>query len=165
MTKKQIKKEALESIAEFITENKKYLSKGDILDFGAGNGGYKKFVDGNYFPYDPNYEEHNVLTIRRYDGILCAHVLQCIFDPGEQLKRLYRMLVDDGYLVLTYNSNWYEIENNNYAEWYRFTRKAVEKMAKEAEFEIIESKALNSIDFTDFKFDITCGIVLKRPKK
>jgi|SRR4030095_359752 len=153
MTRTEAVKLDNQSTIDFMHSCKKYL-KGRVLDFGAGKQPYKNFVSGKYEPYDPKY---NILLPQgTFDCIICNQVFQYISTPKATLTMLKTILNKGGYLVVTYSTNWDEVEHNDY---HRFTFMGMRNLFKNADFKIITHRERASFEFEDFKLVMGYGIV------
>lgn len=135
-----------------------YLS-GRVLDYGCGKQPYRSLVESfgaEYMPYDhssfpANVSEEDVgdqpfiWPEVDYDAILCTQVVQYIplvrygEEPGRSLQgRLTNfrlaLTVQSGHLILTYPTNWPEVEPE---DLHRFTKAGMERLLTEAGFEIV----------------------------
>lgn len=153
-----------ESIRSFVQRaaDEGYLS-GRVLDLGCGAGPYRDIVEavGEYHSHDdPAYpghvaghEPYNANLNWRYQNwsaILCNQVLQYVpierdTDGGEGLQGLISNMhwcleeyekgdPPRGHLVLTYPTNWPEVEPE---DLHRFTKAGMERLLTEAGFEIV----------------------------
>jgi hypothetical protein len=129
-----------------------YLS-GRVLDYGCGKQPYRDIVEaagGHYIGYDDPKLPASVADryigdwseTENLDGVLCTQVLQYI--PFEiDTDTGLRGTLDDfnwwlekahGHLILTYPTNWPEVEPE---DLHRFTKAGMERLLKEAGFEIV----------------------------
>src|SRR5262245_27290892 len=99
--------------------------KGDVLDFGCGKQPYRDVVesvpDTTYWPYDSisfpatvadrDYGLDEFLERDSWDTILCTQVVQYLPDPVYDFFQSFLMwLAPGGSLVMTYPTNWPEVE-------------------------------------------------------
>ena len=136
-----------DSIRAFVQQaaSEGYLS-GSVLDYGAGRMPYMDIVreaGGGYFAYDdPEYP--NSMARKQlgkgwasrcpYDSVLCTQVIQYIPDPLAWLTEMHETLVrPGGYLVMTYPTNWPEIQE---ADLWRFPKAGMERLLVQAGFSI-----------------------------
>ena len=125
-----------------------YLS-GRVLDYGCGRQPYRDIVEeagGAYTPYDaPTFpasmaaEDTTGLAFGGlYDTILCTQVVQYVEDVGglfrNQLRIGHMVRTAPSYLVLTYPTNWPEVEPE---DLHRFTKAGMERLLIEAGFKIM----------------------------
>lgn len=142
-----------------------YLT-GRVLDFGAGAEPYRDLVSGEYVPYDtyehdivPKGGKRNVGTpTGEYDSIMCNQVMQYLPDPQGTLIRFRHWLKPDGHLVMSYPTNWDEVEVNDY---WRFTRKGMERLLSLAGFMPVTHERRAEIALGGFKFPLGYGVVAK----
>ncbi len=139
------------SIRAFVKSSSEYL-RGRVLDFGCGEQPYKEYVTGEYFPYDPLLELW--ANIGPYDAILCTQVLQYIENPVLQLRAFREMLKPGGKLVLTYPTNWDEVESNDF---WRFTRAGMELMLIREGFKVLRHERRASIVNPEDRFEFPLG--------
>ena len=144
-----------ESIRAFVQSaaDDGYLD-GRVLDYGCGKQPYRDIVeaaDGEYVGFDREFFPGNVSAEdigsldkespeegTGFNAILCTQVVQYIpmaeFPAGEFLSFLKWLIVDHGYLVMTYPTNWPEVEPE---DLHRFTKAGMERLLTEAGFEIV----------------------------
>lgn len=126
------------SIRRFM-ETYKHLLAGRVLDFGSGKQPYRDLVSGEYFAYDKQLVCNNQIVAEladligrgdRFDVIMCNQVLQYVDAPSWTLRTMSRLLKPGGKLVMTYATNWREIEPSD--KW-RFTRAGMEFMLQSSD--------------------------------
>lgn len=146
------------SIASFVSDMRKFLT-GRVLDFGAGKEGtcrkpqpYRHLVDGSYHPFDIGDKPPE----GKFSAILCTQVFQYLPDPLDQLRDFGNKLLDDGTLVLTYPTNWDEVEDSDY---WRFTKCGFDKLLGMAGFRPIIHRRRAEVDLGGFKFPLGYGVV------
>lgn len=153
------------SIRDFVERNKQYLT-GRVLDFGAGKPGtcrqpqpYRDLVSGEYVPVDKGDSIPNV----EFDAILCTQVLQYVEDVPHQVFDFSNRLRFGGKLVMTYPTNWDEVEPS---DLHRFTKAGMEALLTRSEFfagfTIISHERRAEIDLGGFKFPLGYGVVAQR---
>ncbi len=150
ITKKSIRAVERKSIRDFLEEHRRYL-RGRVLDFGAGEQPYKDLVGGEYLPFEKGEE----LPRGPFDAILMNQVAQYLPDPIGTLSGLAKM---GRYLVMTYPTNWYEVENN---DWWRFTKVGMERILKESGYEVVMHEPRCFIEFDNFTMTIGYGVIAK----
>jgi hypothetical protein len=143
-----------ESIRTFVQSvaDEGYLS-GRVLDYGCGAQPYREIVEavgGEYHGFDRKGYSGNVsgadvgewepwMDDHDYDAILCTQVIQYVPLPV-LTERLYEWghardtIGVDAILILTYPTNWPEIEPE---DLHRFTKVGMERLLTEAGFEIV----------------------------
>lgn len=146
------------SIRRFMEQHRSYL-QGRVLDFGAGKPGtchepqpYRDLVDGEYEPYDLGDPAPRGL----YDTIMCNQVFQYLDNPSETLECFYRRLETGGHLVMTYTTNWDEVEAGDF---WRFTKSGMEKMLRKVSFAVRVHERRAEVRIGNFKFPLGYGLV------
>ena len=145
------------SIRNYVKSQQDKL-KGNVLDFGCGFQPYRDIVLGTYFPYDPLY--HDVIPHESFDAILTTQVAQFFDDPYAEFKKLFNLLNPNGHLIMTYPTNWYEVDPKD--NW-RFTHWGMERMLEKIGFEIVHHKSRGEFQYEDFTMKIGYGITAKKP--
>jgi 2-polyprenyl-3-methyl-5-hydroxy-6-metoxy-1,4-benzoquinol methylase len=124
-----------ESIRGFVraVADQGVFSKKRVLDMGCGKQPYADLVvagGGRYFGYDdPRFpastvddvvgEQNWVDGSRHWDVILCNQVVQYQPNPQAFLGLLHNLLKDKGTLVISWPTNWPEVERQ---DLFRFTQ-------------------------------------------
>lgn len=135
------------SIREFVQSaaDEGYLS-GRVLDVGAGHQPYRDIVEaasGTYTPYDAPSFPGNVGTVdttgdafgQSFDTVLCTQVTQFVDDVRDFLWRLrIDRLSGNGTLVMTYVTNWPEVERE---DLHRHTKTGMTRLLTDAGFSVI----------------------------
>lgn len=149
------------SIRSFMESNRQYL-KGRVLDFGCGTHEtcqrpqpYRDLVEGEYVGMD----KANQYPAPPFDAVMCTQVIQYLKTPRIELMVLRSLLKQGGYLVMTYPTNWDEVEST---DLWRFTRAGMETLLESKEFKIVKHERRAEIDLNGFKFALGYGIVAKR---
>jgi SAM-dependent methyltransferase len=148
----------LESIFEFVSAASPALH-GRVLDFGAGKPGtcripqpYRHLIIGTYCPYDLG----DPFPTGQFDAILCTQVLQYIKDVPRQIREFAVLLRDGGHLVMTYPTNWDEVEDS---DLWRFTKAGVEQLLGDAGFKILKHHRRAQISLGGFNFPLGYGVI------
>lgn len=134
---------------------KKYV-KGKLLDMGCGNKPYKSVFDvdkyiGIDIPISLSANKQNkvvdvygsvtILPFKNesFDTVLSTQVLEHVPEPKEMVREAYRVLKNNGFLILTAPMTWglHEIPH----DYYRYTKYGLKYLAEHAGFEIIYIKA------------------------
>lgn len=149
------------SIRNFMVKHREYL-KGRVLDFGAGKPGtcfqpepYRDLVSGDYVPH----EKGDSLLVGPFDVVMCNQVLQYLADPLEALQWFRSALCEGGHLVMTYATNWDEVED---ADLWRFTKAGMERLLALAGFTVVLHERRAEIDLNGFRFPLGYGVVACR---
>lgn len=140
------------SIRAFMEKHRGYL-KGRVLDFGAGKQPYKDLVEGEYVPY----EKDGALPGGYFDAVICNQVLQYVMDPLHTLQWGIRAsLRVGGALVLTYPTNWDEVEKT---DLWRFTELGMALLLQNLGFKVVAQERRAEVVFGNFKFPLGYGVV------
>jgi trans-aconitate methyltransferase len=144
---------------------------GRVLDYGCGKQPYREIIEKagrEYMPFDRAALPANVsgedigvsmfANTEHWDSILCTQVLQYIPDPARELRRLRTYLVDNGYLVVTYPTNWPEVED---ADLHRFTKAGMQRLLKEAGFTVVRHDWRAGFTYEGVSFALGYGAVAR----
>jgi SAM-dependent methyltransferase len=150
------------SIREFMREQSAagYL-KGKVLDYGCGKQPYKGLVDGEYIPYSPCTDTTQSLALlySKCDAVICNQVTQYVQDVPVMLKHFRNLLRPEGKLVLTFATNWDEVEQG---DLHRFTARGMELMLNASEFNVLVRVRRAEVTHGLFRFPLGYGMVCKR---
>lgn len=145
-----------------------------VLDFGCGNAPYREIVGeggGTWigfnraeYPGGPKIDvgldpwvSEDCDEFLRWDVILCTQMLQYVPDPVLLLRRFHESLQDDGRLILTYATNWPEVEVE---DMWRFTKSGMERLM--SDWKIIEHQRIGTLPFGDELLPFGYGLVATR---
>lgn len=149
MTSAEIRQMQRELIVGFLMEQD---FSGKVLDYGCGAAPYRAIVEQHggqwhgfnrsYFPGGPKVDvgPDDPFT-ESWDVILCTQMLQYVPEP---LGLLAKFREHSKKLVLTYATNWPEVESE---DWHRFTRSGMENML--ADWYIDKHRPLGTLPFGD----------------
>lgn len=140
-------------ILEFMTQVSS-LFNGRVLDFGSGTSPYKHLISGTYVPLEKGDSVSGL-----FDCIICNQVLQYIEHPTTLIRWFRNKLRDNGYLVMTYATNWDEVEDSDLQ---RFTKCGMTHLLHTADFEILRHERRSQICFHNFKFPLGYGVVARK---
>ena len=150
------------SIREFMREchDNNYF-RGKTLDYGCGEQPYSRYVAGEYIPYYPAKDTLQTLALLngRVDTIMCNQVTQYVPNVPGMLARFYKLLKPRGHVVITFATNWDEVEPE---DLHRFTARGMESMLASAGFELIVSVRRAEVAHGLFKFPLGHGMVARR---
>lgn len=148
------------SIEQFVAKHRGFL-KGRVLDFGAGKPGtcrkpqpYRAFVAGHYIPYDKG----DALPDGDFDAILCTQVLQYLRPREAFLFFRDRLRVRGGVLVMTYATNWPEVEPG---DKYRYTKAGMDEALVSSGFSILEHEPRAALVIPPNEFILGYGVVAR----
>jgi len=133
-----------------------YIKENDkVLDIGCGNKPYENYIRGLtknndkdfYIGCDIIQSSENKVDIlceatsipeldSTYDVVICTQVIEHVFDHAKVFDEAYRLLKQDGKLIISSNFVWEKHEIPY--DFYRFTDHCFEILLTKAGFEIIE---------------------------
>ena len=143
------------SIRRFVHDCRDKLL-GRVLDFGAGDQPYRNLVDGEYIPHELG---NSFPQPESLDAILCTQVLQYVSSPQDVLWAFRTWLKPEGHLVLTYATNWDEVEPD---DLWRFTKAGMEGLLRQARFEILHHERRAEINLGGFHVPLGYGVLARR---
>jgi SAM-dependent methyltransferase len=141
------------SIRAFMEQNREYL-RGRVLDFGAGKQPYRDLVEGEYVPCERDTYPSGV-----FDAILCNQVMQYVYDAVSAIYLLKTYLKPGGHLVMTYPTNWDEVEASDF---WRFTQAGMTELLMRFDFQIVKHERRAEAVLGNFKFTLGYGVVCTR---
>lgn len=144
------------SILRFMEENARFV-EGRVLDYGSGTQPYKHLVKGEYFAHEKN--DPPPAPLAPFDAIMCNQVIQFIPDPPAFFRSLADMLHVGGYLVITWPTNWDEVEAD---DLWRFTLMGMRKLINDAGFYIHTCTCRAQVRICNFRFPLGYGIVAQK---
>ncbi|HXI88462.1 MAG TPA: methyltransferase domain-containing protein [Bryobacteraceae bacterium] len=128
--------------------------RGRVLDFGAGKQPYRDLVHGEYIPMELGDEPG-----KDFDAILCTQVMQYLAQPGQVLEWFWEALKPSGYLVMTYPTNWPEVEAGDF---WRFTKRGMDRLLRQARFSIHAHELRAEVVQGSNKFALGYGVVAQK---
>ena len=158
-----------ESIRTFVESCSEHLT-GRVLDVGCGRQPYRAVVEkagGDYRGYDRAGYPGNVSGRNHgafwggeeWDAILCTQVLQYVPDPLALLADFREVLAPrHGHLILTYVTNWAEVEPT---DLHRHTRAGMGLYLAEAGFEVLRNESRAAIDLGGFLLSLGGGALAR----
>lgn len=142
-------------ILKFMTNNAS-LFTGRVLDFGSGTSPYRHLVSGEYVPFEKGTP---LSADDKFDCIICNQVMQYIENPKEQFLLFRQQLNPGGWLVMTYATNWDEVEE---VDIQRHTKSGMTRILEMTGFKIIKHERRSQVCFNNFKFPLGYGVVARR---
>ncbi len=143
---------------------------GCVLDYGCGKQPYRDIVEGaggDYWPYDrlrfpasvteEDWGVGDPLT-SKWDAILCNQVMQFIPDVLGLLERFRAALLPGGVLVMTYATNWDEVEP---ADLHRFTSSGMTSLLSDARFTVLRHERRAEVLLGGFRFPLGYGVLAR----
>jgi len=122
-----------------------------VLDVGSGNRcPYRPLFDCNHYIGLDYFEQASItgdasylpLPTAKVDVVLITEVLEHLPEPIKTLNEIYRVLRQDGYLILTVPL---VIGVHDYVDYQRWTERGLIKLLTESNFEIISLKRRGGI--------------------
>jgi SAM-dependent methyltransferase len=142
------------SIRAFM-EKYRGLLRGRVLDFGAGTRPYQDLVDGEYVPL----EQGDWFGPGPFDAVMCNQVAQYLGDPSAALDEIACRLRQGGRLVMTYPTNWPEVEET---DLWRFTKAGMTHLLEGAGFTILAHDLRAELVSGANRFALGYGVVCTR---
>lgn len=93
-----------------------------------------------------------------WDSILCTQVVQYLPQGFWFSRNVFHALTRGGHLVMTYPTNWPEVED---ADLHRFTKAGMEKLLKEAGFQIMRHDWRHGFQFEGVSFACGYGVIAR----
>jgi Methyltransferase domain len=164
-----LREEESRSIRRFVqlAADDGYLS-GRVLDYGCGKQPYRDIVEAAGAQYDGfdlvrfggNLSGANITPPWKegYQAVLCNQVVQYVLNPPRFARALYVRLTAGGYLVMTYPTNWPEVESD---DLHRFTKAGMERLLAEAGFEIVRHDWRHGFNYDGISFAAGYGVVAR----
>lgn len=143
----------------------------DVLDYGCGKQPYREqivFGGGRYTGYDQMNFPANVsgedihdpeMFDRAWGVVACTQVIQYVPNALGFLMLLHGLLADDGRLVISWPTNWPEVERE---DLWRFTLSGMAKLIHDAGFSKMEGTPRAFIQAGDSKLFLGYGAVAWR---
>jgi SAM-dependent methyltransferase len=143
-------------------ERWRHLLYGRVLDFGAGTQPYRDLLDAEagYVPFDPGMIGRNQTDVPLptpfFDAVMCNQVFQYLVNPQQTMAALTGVMKPGGHLVLTYATNWPEVEK---ADLQRFTKAGMEQLLEHSGLKILDHTLRCEIRVDAFCFPLGYGVV------
>lgn len=151
---------------------KTYLSKGEVLDIGSGEGVFGDTLGKNFQTTNLEYPEARVSnksvikadflswkTQKKYDGIVFLESLEHVTDPVKYLKKASSLLKKNGLIFVEYPRfsclesrllGKYWLNRDIPRHLFHFTEEGLRNMAKKANLKIVEQKGLMSYQYSPY---------------
>ena len=170
-----IRRAERESIDAFVRSQRHYFRDGArVLDYGCGEGRFQQLVKdsgGQWVGFDRSTFPGTVTgrdtgpdkplhTFDYWDVILCTQILQFVPTPLALLAEFRYALKPGGTLLLTYATNWDEIEAG---DLHRFTSNGVRRLLENVGFAIHTHQRRAHVAVGGFKFPLGYAVVAHRP--
>lgn len=144
------------SIRVFMERHKRYL-KGKVLDFGCGKQPYRDLVEGEYIGFEQGESLSDVAY--SFDVVMCNQVVQYVLQPFDTLEHFWHFLKPGGHLLLTYPTNWDEVEDT---DLHRFTKSGMDAMLRDARFKVLHHEQRAEVMIGRFSFSLGYGCVAQK---
>jgi SAM-dependent methyltransferase len=95
---------------------------------------------------------------QKWQTILCTQVVQYVEDVPALLASCARALAPGGHLVMTYPTNWDEVEAG---DLHRFTKAGMERLLATAGFHVVVHERRAAVEVGDFRFPLGYGVVAR----
>src|SRR5688572_10835742 len=140
-------------LREFVARSAPRL-KGAVVDYGCGGSPYRELFKhcSRYTRADMSGEANIDILLDAsgkideppgsYEGVVSFQVLEHVKGPGEYLDECFRLLADDGLLLLTTHGMFLEHKCPN--DYYRWTSQGLEALVSAHGFTVIESVKLTT---------------------
>jgi SAM-dependent methyltransferase len=132
--------------------------EGDVLDAGAGRGGWRSTIEKRAWRYDSidasvrgdhrptwvgDIEDMNMVPDGHYDTVVCQQVLEHVRHPWRVLEEFHRVLKPGGTVVLSvpHLSRRHELPH----DYFRYTQEGLTALFEDAGFEIVEMTTYGGI--------------------
>ncbi|OGE08905.1 hypothetical protein A3A60_00950 [Candidatus Curtissbacteria bacterium RIFCSPLOWO2_01_FULL_42_26] len=153
---------------------KKYLIKGKILEIGAGEGNFEKFLGGNYkvtgleFP-SAKIKNEKILktdylkwkTSRKFDAVIFWESLEHVAKPEEYLKKSFGLLKNNGFVFIEFprfdclesrifKSHWFHLDVPRHLV--HLTDNGITIILKRAGFKVLKKETVFAPEYTVWGF-------------
>lgn len=172
-TIRQMERESIEGWIRRAANDHIFADHRSVLDYGCGVQPYRGHIEdggGDYTGYNravnpglPHLDRVDVGPDQplelAWDVIVCTQVLQYIADVPELFEHFYRALTKDGgagYLVLTYATNWDEVETE---DLHRHTYSGIHRLLKRAGFWIHAHERRAEVELGGFRFPLGGAVI------
>lgn len=151
---------------------KKYLSKGDVLDVGSGEGVFGKTLSNNFKTINLEYPGAKVKnksvikkdflnwkTNLKFNGIVFLESLEHVISPQKYLEKASSLLNKGGYIFVEYPRfssleskilGKYWLQRDIPRHLFHFTEEGLRILAKRANLKVIGQKGLMSYQYSPY---------------
>jgi len=141
-------------VRNFLTENLVKCAQDTpsnrVLDVGCGKKPYKALFPNAFFYVGIDISsiladvkgvgEYMPFRNKIFDTIICTQMLEHVENPIKVLEELNRVMTDNGVLILSTHGFW--VEGHERTDYWRWTLQGLNKIFKEAGFNIIWSNSM-----------------------
>lgn len=164
---------------------KKYLSKGDVLDVGSGEGVFGQILGKNFKVTNleyPGAEVNNKSVIKvdflswktkdHFDGIVFLESLEHVINPQKYLEKAASLLKKNGYIFVEYPKfssfeskllGKYWLQRDIPRHLFHFTEKGLRILTNKVNLKIVEQKGLMSYQYSPYCLLASFVQILKLP--
>lgn len=164
---------------------KDYLSKGDVLDVGSGEGVFGQTLGKNFNITNLEYpgaqvENKTVVkkdflswnTNKRFNGIVFLESLEHVTNPKKYLEKAASLLKKDGYIFVEYPKfssleskflGKYWLQRDVPRHLFHFTEKGLRNIANKANLKVVKQKGLMSYQYSPYCLLASLIQILKLP--
>jgi len=164
---------------------KRYLTKGTVLDVGAGEGIFGKMLGNNFTVTNleyPGAQVRNKSVIKsdfltwepkqKFDGIVFLESLEHVTNPKKYLEKAASLLEKDGYIFVEYPRfssfesrllGKYWLQRDIPRHLFHFTEEGLRNIAKMTNLEVITQKGVMSYHYSPYCLLASLVKILKLP--
>lgn len=164
---------------------KNYLSKGNVLDVGSGEGVFGKTLGNNFNTVNLEYpraqvENKSVIkknflswkTNLKFNGIVFLESLEHVSNPQKYLEKASSVLRKDGYIFVEYPRfssfesrvlGRYWLQRDIPRHLFHFTEKGLRNIANRASLKVVEQKGLMSYQYSPYSLLASFVQIIKLP--
>ena len=101
------------------------------------------------------------LAPEEFDAVMCNQVVQYVVSTPRTLRDLYHALKLHGYFVMTFATNWDEVEDTDLQ---RYTRAGMIGLLKNAGFTLVKCERRAEVTHNMFRFPLGYGVVARKDR-
>lgn len=162
---------------------KGYLSKGEILDVGSGEGIFGKLLGSDFKVTNLEYpgakiDSKDIIKAdflswdphQKFDGIVFLESLEHVNNPQEYLEKAAKLLKDGGYIFIEYPRfscleskllGKYWMQRDSPRHLFHFTDRGIVKIAQGADLKTIAQKGILSYEYSPYCLLVSFMNILK----
>lgn len=151
---------------------KRYLTKGDVLDVGAGEGAFGEMLGNNFTVTNLEYPgagvrnksviKSNFLTWepkQKFDGIVFLESLEHVTNPRKYLEKATSLLKEDGFIFVEYPRfssfesqilGKYWLQRDIPRHLFHFTEEGLRNIAKMTHLKVLDQKGFMSYQYSPY---------------
>lgn len=167
MDLRELERHSIRTFLQHVADTGVFRDK-DVLDYGCGRQPYQELVvmaggrykgfDRAWFPASTVEEDvgDNGIVAKKFDVILSTQVIQYVPDPRHFLSSMRSMLRKGGCLVITWPTNWPEVEKE---DLHRFTQSGMARLLGNVGFNPIDTSPRAWMDAQGSTFYLGHGAI------